>query len=321
MTEAGRPEFTGILVSYESRELVPGAIASLRVAAATAGRTLEILVVDNASRDGTADALEAGFPDVRLVRNATNEGFGRANNAAFDLAGGRWWVLLNPDARLAADALAPLLEHLEADPGLAAVGPSIGGAGTEGAESAGMLPSLRSLAGHFLLLNRALGGDRGGPWRGMQIRHRADARPRPVEWLSAAAMIVRPEAIRAVDGFDASIFMYGEDMELGWALIERGWRLAIVPAARADHQIGGSQHPTSTRWIDGIEDFLERRGRSRPAVALALAIIGLGLAIRAVAGAATGATAAHRARMRAGAAHALGGAARRAFRGRGRRRP
>jgi GT2 family glycosyltransferase len=317
VTTTAEPEVSGIVVTYESRALVPGAIDSLRQAAAEAGRTIEIIVVDNASADGTADTVAAAFPEARLVRNPSNDGFGRANNRAFELARGRWWILLNPDARLAPGSLRPLLAALEGDPGLAAVGPSIGGAGTEEAESAGALPSLRSLAGHFLLLNRAFRGDRGGAWRGMQIRHRPATRPRPVEWLSAAAMAVRPEAICEVGGFDPSIFMYGEDMELGWALLQRGWRLALLPTARADHQIGGSQAPTSTRWIDGIEDYLERRGRHRPAIAAALLIIGVGLAIRAVGGAVAGAGADHRARMRAGAGHALRGALRRAL-GRGR---
>ena len=299
-----RPDLSAIVVTYRSRDLIGGALESLAAAAAAAGMSLETIVVDNASSDGTADLVAMDHPEVHLVRNAGNVGFGTANNQAFEIARGRWWLLLNPDARLAPDALPPLVAALAAGADVAAAGPTISGAGSEAAESAGELPGVRSLAAHFLFLNRLPIAPRGGPWQGFQVRVRPGTRIQRVGWLSGAAVLFRPEAIRAVGGFDPSIFMYGEDLELGYQLLAAGWHQELVPAARATHVIGGSQAPTSTRWIDGIEAYLGRRGRSRFAIATALGVMAAGLAVRAVAALGGRQGAAHQARMAAGARHA-----------------
>jgi GT2 family glycosyltransferase len=309
---AGATDLTAIVVTYRSRELVAGAIHSIRAASKATSRSVEIIVIDNASPDGSADAVEAEHPDVRLIRNDKNVGFGRANNQAFAVARGTWWLLLNPDARLEGDALSPLLTALAQRPDLAAAGPAISGGGTGAAESAGELPGLRSLAAHFLFLNRLPLARRGGPWAGFQVRAGAGAEAREVGWLSGAAVVLRPEAIRTVGGFDPAIFLYGEDVELGYRLGAAGWRLALIPMAQASHAIGGSQSPRSTRWIDGIEAYLERRGRSRTAIAGSLAIIGAGLAVRWIAAILARKDGAHRARMRSGARHAAARSLRRA---------
>jgi N-acetylglucosaminyl-diphospho-decaprenol L-rhamnosyltransferase len=307
----GGPEVSVVIVTYNSRGLVGGAIVSAVEAATTAGLSAEILVVDNASVDGTADVVGAEHPDVVLIRNDRNVGYGAANNLAFSRAHGRWWLLLNPDARIGSDSLGRLVESIGADPGLAAVGPSITGAGTGEAESAGELPGLRSFAAHFLFLNRLVPGDRGGPWRGWQLRVRPGNGLRRVGWLSGAAVLLRPEAVRTVGGFDESIFLYAEDVELGYQLDLARWRLAIDAGASASHSIGGSQTPSSARWIIGVEDYLIRRRRTSLARRACLLVIAVGLGTRALAASARPGRAGpgHATRMRAGALVAL----RRAF--------
>ena len=312
----GRPDVTAIIVTYESRELVGDAIRSIETSASTAGLSVEILVVDNASSDNTADLVASEHAGVGLIRNDQNVGYAAANNIAFGLARGTWWLLLNPDARLDSAALGSLVRVIASDDRLAAVAPRIDGAGVGGAESAGELPGLRSLAGHFLLVNRLpFVGRVDGAWRGWQLRASRSASIRPAGWVSGAAVVLRPAAVRDVGGFDGSLFLYGEDLELGYELGRAGWRLAVDPEARASHEIGGSQRPASTRWIDGIEGYLARRRRSTTAVVAALTIVGVGLAIRALAGTVTGAPVTHQVRMRAGARHALARAGRRAFGG------
>jgi len=300
-------DLTAICVTFRSRDVAPAGLRSVLSGSEAAGLRVELIVVDNASDDGTADAVAEAVPEATMIRNATNVGFGVANNQAFELARGRWWLLINPDASLDREAVARLAAALDDEPRLAVAGPSVAGAGMGGAESAGMLPSLRSLAGHFLFINRLLPVGRGGAWRGFQVRPRAD-RAQRVEWISAAAMLVRPDAIRGVGGFDASIFLYGEDLDLGARLAEAGWQLALVPGAQAWHAIGGSQGPASTAWLDGVHSFLLRRGTPRWRRTAAFAIIAVGLGIRAIAalaGAGDEAGMAHRRRMRAGAARAL----------------
>jgi GT2 family glycosyltransferase len=298
-----QPDVSVVVVTYESRELVGPALESARAAARAGGLSAELIVVDNASTDGTADHVAEEHPDVVLIRNDRNAGYGAANNLAFRQARGRWWLLLNPDARLEAGALGRLVATLEGDARLAAAGPTVSGAGVGSAESAGELPGLRSLAAHFLLLNRLLPGDRGGAWRGWQLRAGRPGALRPVGWLSGAVVLLRPDAVRAVGGFDESIFLYGEDTELGYRLGQAGWRLALDGRARASHAIGGSQGPASTRWIAGLDAYLARRGRGSVARRACMLVIAIGLGARALASTIAGSRS-HRARMRAGALEA-----------------
>ena len=179
---AAPPGVTVICVTYQSRDHVAECLGSAVASAIAAGVSTELIVVDNASTDGSADAAQAAFAQAIVIRNDENRGFGAANNQAFRLARGATWLLLNPDARLDEGAMTTLLAALSVDAQLAGVGPSIRGAGVGGAESAGMLPGLRSLAGHFLFVNRLLPFDRGGPWRGWMLRPSRWPRPRAVEW-------------------------------------------------------------------------------------------------------------------------------------------
>lgn len=293
-----------IIVTFNSAGLVEGAIRSATDAARVADAELELIVVDNASADGTAEAIAAAHPEVNLIRNADNEGFGRANNRAFREATGDYWLLLNPDASLDPDALVHLLAFLDARPRVAAVAPTVEDARGGGAESGGMAPGARSLASHFLMLNRLLAGDRGGPWRGFQLARRSSAAPRPADWLGAMALLVRPSAIREVGGFDERFFLYGEDVDLGERLTRAGWELWLLPAARARHLIAGSQGGVSTRWVQALHDaYAHHSGRGRT-VGLDV-ILAAGLSFRAAIATATGANPLHRRRMRAAAQRAI----------------
>ena len=280
---------TVVTVTYQSAAEVGDAIASARVAGQRAGVDLEFAIVDNASVDGSAEAVERAAPDAIVVRNAVNVGFGAANNQAFEVATGDAWLLLNPDARLEPDALDLLLRFYDDHPRAAKVAPAIAGGGAHdrsfgpgGAESAGMLPGFAAVIGHFLLVNRLLPGDRGGSWRGFQLTRRPSLGPRPVEWASAAVVLVRPAAIRQVGGFDTSIFMYGEDVELGERLARAGWQSWLVPEAHAWHSIASSQSGISTRWVDSVLGQAAR-GSGRLRVVLLDLVLGASLLARAVA--------------------------------------
>ena len=302
--EAGaRPDVTVICVTYQSRDHVADCLGSAVASATAAGVSTELIVVDNASTDGSADAAQEAFPQAIVIRNDENRGFGAANNQAFRLARGDAWLLVNPDARLDEGAIAPLLAALSSDPRLAAAGPSIRGAGIGGAESAGMLPGLRSLAGHFLFVNRLLPFDRGGPWRGWMLRPSRWPRLRAVDWTSGAVMLLRPEAVNQVSGFDEAFFLYGEDTDLCARLLDHGWRVGLVPTATAWHAIGGSQPAASTRWIDGLDAFMRRRGRGRLARTACFACMAVGLAIRGLPW--LGGAASDSGRMRAAAGRAM----------------
>lgn len=300
-----RPAVVSIVcVSHQSRSYILGALASAQTSAQASGLDFEAIVVDNASTDGTADLVRAACPWVRLICNPVNVGFGRANNQAFELATGSILVLLNPDATLDPDAVAQLVTFLQQEPRAAAVAPSLRGPGSS--ESAGMLPGLRSIAGHFLLLNRLLPEDRGGAWRGLLLRRTPETGPRRVEWVSGAAMALDATAVRAVGGFDPGIFLYAEDLDLceRFAAAERSvW---LLPSATGSHLTAGSQGRHSTGWVDGVHGYYRARsGRAR--LALFDFIMAGGLAVRGV-GTGRGRSREeliHRRNMRAGARRAV----------------
>lgn len=274
---AAQRTISAILVTYNSRADIGGAIESVEVAAREAGIDLELIVVDNASSDGSAEAVRNATRHARVIVNAENVGFGRATNQGLAVASGGSVLLLNPDARLAPGALG-ILHRALADLDAVAVAPSIGEAG---AESAGMAPGLRSAAGHFLWLNRLLRADKGGPWRGLQVRRRSGD-PRPVAWASAAVLLVDTAAMRAIGGFDERFFMYGEDVDLCLRLGRSGRGVWLVPAARATHAIAASQGGVSTGWVDALHDMARRDGGWARGAAFDL-IMASGLTVRAMA--------------------------------------
>jgi GT2 family glycosyltransferase len=296
---------TAIVVTYNSADEVGTALESLGRSADGARVRLETIVIDNASTDATVTVVRETDPSASIIENTVNVGFGAANNQAFGIARGEYWLLLNPDASLDRRALSELVTFLDAHPDAAAVGPSVESAGAGAAESSGMAPSLRSMAGHFLFLNRLLPDDRGGPYRGLQLHRRRGRAARRVEWLGAMAVLLRPAAVRQVKGFDASMFMYGEDVDLGMRMDAAGWSLWVLPTARARHLVAASQGGVSTRWVDAIHGLYARRaGALRMVMFDAILAVGLGLRALAPTVGASDAGELHRRRVRAAASRA-----------------
>ena len=194
---------------------------------------LGAIVVDNASADGSPDLVQEQFPGVRLVRNAENRGFGAACNQGLALVETPYVLLLNSDAELRPGALSTLLGSLEADPGVAAVGPRIlGAAGPELSVGAGpgLLADLRQRG----LVRHAEAGTAPGV-----ISDLTRTRSEPV-WVSAACLLARTEALLSVGGFDESFFLYCEDVDLCLRIRDQGYRVLFEPLAEVAHRRGGS---------------------------------------------------------------------------------
>jgi N-acetylglucosaminyl-diphospho-decaprenol L-rhamnosyltransferase len=312
--KAAPPLISVVTVTYDSEEFVGGALDSVLEAAAFAGLSVELIAVDNASRDGSVERVREKWPAATVIGNPRNVGFGVANNQAFSAAAGEYILLLNPDARLSPSALGILHEFLAANPSAAAASPAVRGPRIGGVEEAGMLPELRAALGHFLFLNRFTRRSDGGPWTGLAIRHVDGPTPRRVGWAGAAALLLRTTAVRQVGGFNPAIFLYGEDIDLCARLGEAGWQVWLVPTATAEHEIAGSQRGISSRWVDGLHDFYAARA-SRAKVVLFDLVMVLGLGVRGAA-AVAGGEKRHRRRMFAAARRALALARRTIRRGR-----
>lgn len=300
-----------ITVLYGGADLIADSLRSAQMSAAEAGLELETILVDNRPGDGTADAALAAAPAATVISNAENVGFGWACNQGFEVATGQWWLLLNPDAKIERRSLLHLVAFAASHPQAGAVAPILTGAGLDRAESAGMQPGLRSAMGHFLLVNRLLWGDAGGAWRGIQVQRRVHLGPRQVEWASGGALLLRPDAIRQVGGFDPSFFLYAEDVDLGRRLAEHGWESWLVPEAVAEHRIAASVGGVTDRWYVALHDYYARAAGRIPVVLFDL-IAAIGLTLRALR---AGHDRQHRRRMTVAARAAFGLAGRTAISG------
>ena len=214
-------DLTIIVVSYNTRNLLDECLQSIY--ARGCDLAFEVLVVDNASTDGSAEMVHLNHPQVRLIENAENMGFGRANNLAASQARGRHLLLLNSDAFLLEDTPGHLVRFLDEHAQAGAVGPLI--LGTDGrpqSKTFGNLPTARTLANHRLLLSRVF--PRSRFFAGIYTERPWD-RVMEVGWVSGVCLAVRRAAFEQVGGFDSRYFMYVEDLDLCRRLQDAGWKV------------------------------------------------------------------------------------------------
>ncbi len=221
-----------VIVSWNSAAHLGAAVTSIPPGT-------PVVVVDNASGDGSADVAERA--GARVLRQATNLGFGPACNLGAAAADeGSFAVLfLNPDAALVDGpaALTALVDELERDASLGAVAPALVGDGQE-AFQLRRLPTLFSLAREAFLLNRLF--PRNGGLRRERYLDRRRDEPFDVEQPAAAALLVKRSVLRQVGGFDpAFVPAWFEDVDLCARILAAGHRIRYVPAARATH-VGGT---------------------------------------------------------------------------------
>lgn len=231
---ATQPDLSIIIVSFNTRDLLRQCLSS--VLAETAALRAEILVVENASKDGSALMVREEFPQVRLLERATNLGFGEANNHAFDSATGRYFVLLNSDAFLAPGALSLAVRHMEETPRCAIGGGLLVGRDGSPQPSA---RSFHSLLDDALVLTGLAARFPASRFFGRFDRTWADARVScEVDWVPGAFCILRPHALKAVGPFDSDFFLYYEEVDLCLRLKRAGYDIWYWPDIVITH-IGG----------------------------------------------------------------------------------
>jgi GT2 family glycosyltransferase len=218
---------------------------ALRTAAAAAEVQLQVIVVDNASSDGSADFVRANWPDVQLIANSTNVGFGRANNQALPLLRGSRVLLLNTDAFVSAGSLRTSLARMEQDPRCGLVGLRL--VGRDGA----VQPSCRYFPTPWNIFLSRTGLSRFFP-RVQMVDEPGwdDRKPAECDWVPGAFLLIRREVIEQVGLFDPRYFLYYEEVDFCRAARSRGWKVCYVPDADVIH-IGG-ESAKSTGALTGI---------------------------------------------------------------------
>lgn len=272
---SGAPQVTAVVVSYNTREELRRCLTSLR---RHAGAACQIVVVDNASADGSAEAVAREFPEARLIRNSDNVGFSRANNQALREAKAAYVLFLNSDAELTPGALPTLTGLLDARPGLGAVGPRT--VSPDGAVQVSFGPRLRPLA-EWRQRRLVRGVKRRRPAALRRAEALAQVEHEPA-WVSAACLLARKEAVDAVGGFDEGFFLYEEDVDLCLRMRRAGWSILFTPAAEVVHHLGVSMQadPGRARLEYHRSHLRFYRKHNGPALAAALrAFIGTGAAL------------------------------------------
>lgn len=233
------PAVAAVLVNYNAGDELRLALQS--IADELDGRPWEAVVVDNASIDGSAAIAEEFAPQVRLLRNTVNIGFGRGVNQGIAASTAPLVLIMNPDCRLAAGALGLMAAELTSHPDCAIVGPRIlSPDGSVQGSARGDPDMLTGAFGRASTLRRLL------PWLPVSKRNVIDDTVANatgsvvVDWVSGACMLARRSALAGVGGFDERYFLYWEDADLCRRLRRVGGHIRYLPGATAVHRVGHS---------------------------------------------------------------------------------
>ncbi|NGZ09616.1 MAG: glycosyltransferase family 2 protein [Nitrospira sp. LK70] len=241
-----------VVVSWNAREYLVNCLHSI---AETRGRlSLEVIVVDNASSDGSPEAVGAQFPWAQLVQTGSNLGFARGNNVGMMRSTGRYVCLINSDVVLLDGCLQGLVEFMDAHPRVGLAGPRILNADRTLQISMRRSPSLWANWGHALFLNRA--PLLSALFPPIEIAPSSDVNIREVPVLYGMFWMASREALRHIGGLDEDYFMYGEDVDWCRRFHAANWQVMYYPLSEAIHFGGGSSK------IAPVKYFIENR-RSR----------------------------------------------------------
>lgn len=237
------PDLSIVIVSWNVRELLRRCLDSI-YSPLNRGReqgerplTTEVIVVDNASTDGSAALVATEFPQVRLIANAENRGFTGGNNQGIAVSRGRYVMLLNPDTEVVGDALAAMVTYMDSRPEVGVLGPQL------------LYPdgSVQSSRRRFPTFGTALFESTWlqswappGLLERYYVLDRRDDETSEVDWVMGACLVVRREVIEQVGGLDEGFFMYSDEPDWCKRIKDAGWKVVYFPGARVIHHEGKS---------------------------------------------------------------------------------
>jgi GT2 family glycosyltransferase len=245
------PDCSIVIVSYNVQQYLVACLESLLVGCE--GLSVEVLVVDNGSRDGTTEVVARRFPYVQLLVNAANLGFARAVNRALPLARGRYVLLLGPDTVVPPGALARVVKLADSAPRVGLVGPVLRDPVTGAVQSSFRpFPSWRTAFSHYTFAKAFLRLLPSPEW------HPIVDQPTVAGWLSGACLLIRRELLDAVGGLDEGYFMWCEDIDYCRRAIRAGWLLFYTQETSVLHHGGKSadQERVSNVWLQRLQSSL-----------------------------------------------------------------
>jgi len=225
------------IVNWNTRELLRLCLQAIRER--TVGLKAEVIVVDNASADGSAEMVSVEFPEVKLIVSMENLGFARGSNVAAGSASGRYVLYLNPDTELVTNAIFGMWTFLVRNPGHGAVGCRLlNSDGSIQLTCASSYPTPRNELSSLLFLDRLFPKSKVCSSR--ELNHWDHTDSRDVECLSGACMMMPRRLAQRLAGFDESLFMYGEDLDLCCRVRREGLRLHYLASEVIYHHEGAA---------------------------------------------------------------------------------
>lgn len=220
-----------IIVNWNTKDLLRDCLESIIKTVDVLA--YEVIVVDNASKDGSVEMLSEQYPQVKAIANSENRGFGAANNQGFAAMKGKYALLINTDAVLTAGAVQKLWAFAEAHPEAAIVCGQLLNADGSKQNSIATFPTLLSLATNTSLLEYLFPGR----YPSKRYEHKE---PLEVDSAVGACMMIRKKALDEVSFFDERYFFFFEETDMAYAMKKAGWRIYQVPDALTYHLQGQS---------------------------------------------------------------------------------
>lgn len=238
-----------IIVNYNVREFLNNALTSLQKS--LEGFQSEIFVVDNASDDGSVEAVAKNFPSIHLISNKTNLGFAKANNQALAQARGKYLLLINPDTVVQENTVRELVRFFESHPDAGMVGCKI-----LNPDGSLQLPCRRSFPTPWIAFTKTFGLSTLFPKSKLFARYNLTYldpdQTYDVDAISGSFMMLKKEVYEKIGGLDETFFMYGEDLDWCYRVKQAGWKVYYVPTTSIIHYKGES---TKRSDIDELKVF------------------------------------------------------------------
>jgi len=233
-----------VIVAWNAQHYVDLCLASL--ADAPPRRSMEVLVVDNASADGTVEMVESKYPWVKLIKSSENLGFSKGNNVAIRQCQGRYVALVNPDVIVFPGCLDTLADYLDQNPKVGNVGPRVFNPDMTQQSTCRRFPTLWN---NFCTASRLESVFKGSPFfAGEHMFYFQHDRTLPVDVLVGCFSMIRRETFIEVGLLDEDLFMYGDDVDWCRRARNAGWEVVFYPEARAIHDRGKTTAPYPVRF-------------------------------------------------------------------------
>jgi GT2 family glycosyltransferase len=243
-TESRGVTVSVIIVSWNARDYLLQCLASLSSEACR--YPMKVIVVDNASSDGSANAVASSYPGVRLIQNTENLGFAKANNIGVAASRGHYLCFVNSDVKVLPHCVTRLVDFCEAHPNVGMAGPRIIGGDGKLQRSCRGFPNVWNMFCRALALDSMF--PRNKAFNGYKLYHWPQDTLRPVDILTGCFWLVRRETLNQVGPLDEEFFMYGEDMDWCKRFWADGWQVFFVPSAEASHYGGASTSNSPVRF-------------------------------------------------------------------------